>query len=132
MTGITVVQLVHNVEKIKYPFPMSFYSVLPIADKFIFVVAGPHDDDTEGDVHRLASKHPEIVAVVHGSEHWGPCNDDEYTRDYFSDCVWPDKKDGLAELVQLGFDVAESEIVIQLPAEEIADEGDYRRCLATT
>lgn len=132
-TGLTFVQLVHNIKKIRYPWPMSFYSALPIAEKFVFVVAGPHDDNTENDVFCLAEEYPDTIAVIHGSSEKDAIEHriiGHFQTHYFPDIVWPSHKEGLAELVQEGFQMAETEVVIQLQADEILDEADYTKYLA--
>lgn len=130
MTGITVVQLVHNIEKIKYPWPMSLESALPIADKIIVVCAGPHEDKTERWVNAFAKANGEKVSVIaENPRFFGTCPAD-YEFAYYTKLAWPKTKDGLARLVQLGFDLSNTDIVMQLQADEILDEEDYPKYLS--
>lgn len=139
-TNLTVVTLVHNVVKIKYPWKYSILSALPICDQVIVVNAGPNDDGTTEELCRLAASRPYgAIKIVSGIEEMGKVvriNEDMNTANdvsgisffdfnYHQYCSWPTHADDLSTVTNVGFDMAQTEWVMELQADEILAEWDY-------
>jgi hypothetical protein len=94
-------------------------------DRFVWVVAGPHEDDTEPCVLELARQHKDKVVIVGNRMLAQSAGDLGITSYHLDTVVWPSNSDGLSILVNEGFWAAFSGWVFQLQADEILNENDY-------
>jgi len=106
-TDISAVMMLHNADKIRYPWRYGILSAVPVMDKIVVVVAAPDDDFTWGAVHyfREAFGLRSKLQIVNG--------------------VWPTSHAGLGNLITQGTAYCNTEWVYQLQGDEILDEADY-------
>lgn len=123
MKGISAVMILHNGDRIKYPWREAIASIKPAVDELIVVLAGPHEDNTADQLVGLAldSDHIKIVYGPHDKDSmpkWKDLNDLAYYRE---EAVWPADHTGLSTLVNIGVEHVSSPWAMQVQADEIID-----------
>lgn len=135
-TYLAAYTLWHNIKCLKYPYLESFRSAEPIVDKFVIVVAGPHEDDTLQEAFNLGNEYPDKVIVVHGPDQ--VVCDAKCEVYWLPEIAWPKKPydhNRLSFLVNEGMNFCSDGTddgklwCFQLQADEILDENDYYHLL---
>ncbi len=128
-TNLTVVTLVHNVTKIKYPWKYSILSALPICDRIVVVDSGPNDDDTTEELCQLAQKNHKIIIVTDKKESRKleilAGFQSKIDWRYHEGCAWPDHANKISDVWNVGYDFVETEWAMELQADEVLAEWEY-------